>query len=165
MLTHQPEPLEITNEVKAKLSAYLNGATFEIDSSGREKFHPRMETVEDDLLVVYMADKTGVDKVDLNVSLRLRSAANNFYDLTDFGLDLVDYSNDQRVTAEWETRTQRVCRALHFGRTYTIVPHGDDGGAEVRDPARSPPPSLKEAEFPPRPRVEAGSGLLTSSRG
>ena len=171
MLSPQQEPLELKKEVTAKLSAYLNGATFAVDKNGRETFHPRIDTVEDDLIVIYMAERVGLGKVDLHVSLGLRGPEPmrrviGMYDITDFGFDLVEYHSDQRITAEWEKKTQRVCRNLNFDTTYTIVPHGDDGGAEVRDPARKPPPELRETNLPPRTSISVGeSGALAGRRG
>ena len=167
MLTPQREPLSLTKNDKAKLSAYLNGASFLIDSDGREKFIPRIETVEDDLKVVYLAERSGPDRVRLEMSIAVKSTS-QLYNLTDFVLDLVDYSNDQRVTGELDTRrTLRAFPGLYFNRTYSIVPHGDEGGSEVRDPARRPPPELSEAELPRR-QVESydgvHSGALSAAR-
>ena len=164
----QNDPLALTREDKAKLSAYLNGASFSIDRSGREKFIPRIETVEDDLKVIYIAERSGVGQVTLSFSVGLRSRP-ELYDLSDFGLDLVDYANDQRVTGELQPRrTIRSFPGLIPDRNYKVFPHGDEGGSEVLDPVRRPPPSLREAELPARSLpgldVRAGSGELAGRR-
>lgn len=148
------EPLVLSNDDKAKLSAYLNGATFSVDEQGRETFHPRIDSRDDNLKVVYMAEKTGVDTIDLDVSIGLRDGAGS-YNLTDFVFDLVDYTDDHRVTAELTTRrTSRIARGLKCNKTYSIFPHGEDGGSEVRDPARFTPPSnFERATLPAVPQT------------